>query len=474
LSTGGGGLAITSGEQGLTAGIVYGAATGTTDGGFGGFNKDLSDVLLVANGTLNYNALFAFGYKAIHEMSVLGKEMTSKFYNTSNFYSYYQGCSEGGREGWSQVQRYGTQFDGAAIGAPAFRQAFQQVLHLFSNVAELTQDYAPPPCELDQINNDTIAACDKLDGLEDGVVSRTDLCKLHYSANASIGNAYSCPASSGSGMAAAGSTSPATPAVNGTVSAKAASIANAIWKGLFDSQGRQAYVSFQPSATFSDAATTYNSSIGQYEVTASGIGVQYVNLFLKEIDSSSLSLTNVTYDTLRAWILEGMQKFADTLQTTWPDLEDFRANGGKVIHFHGESDFSIPAASSVIYHDSVRKIMYPNQGFNESYNSLHEWYRLFLVPGAGHCAPSTTQPNGPFPQNVLQSVIDWVENGVNPTMLNATVLQGSNKGTSAKLCGFPLRPQWPANDSSTMECVYDQDSIDSWLPTLDSIPLPVY
>lgn len=74
-----------------------------------------------------------FGYLSIHEMTVVGQGLTKNLYNIQNstsnstkLYSYYQGCSEGGRDGWSQVQRYQDQFDGAAIGAPAFRQAFQQ------------------------------------------------------------------------------------------------------------------------------------------------------------------------------------------------------------------------------------------------------------------------------------------------------------------------------------------------------------
>lgn len=57
--------------------------------------------------------------------------------------SLCQGCSEGGREGWSQGQRFADAYDGAAIGAPAFRFAFQQVQHLYSNVVEQTMDYYP-------------------------------------------------------------------------------------------------------------------------------------------------------------------------------------------------------------------------------------------------------------------------------------------------------------------------------------------
>lgn len=483
LATGGGGLAITSGQRGLGPGLAYGAAAATTDGGLGGWGSDLGRVLLRGGGALDHDALQAFGHRAIHEMSVLGGELTRKFYGSApeqRIFSYFHGCSEGGREGWSQVQRYGGQFDGVAVGAPAFRQAFQQVLHLFSAVVENARGYYPPPCELERIANDTIAACDGLDGRMDGVVGRTDLCKLRYDAGQSVGKPYSCDASAGSGGGAPPTTTMERrqfggggprPAAQGTVTAEAAAVAKDIWKGVFDSQGRQVYVSFQPSASFSDAATTFNATTGAYEATISGFGVQYVNLFLREVNSSSLSLANVTTDTLRGWMLEGMQKFSDTLQTTWPDLEDFHGAGGKVIHYHGESDDSVPAASSVMYHDAVRRTMYPGAPANESYAALDDWYRLFLVPGAGHCGPSALQPNGPFPQSVLQSLIDWVEEGINPTRLNATVLSGPSEGEEQKLCSFPLRPQW---NEEVMDCVYDQESIDSWLPTLDSIPVPVY
>ncbi len=468
LATGGGGLAITMGQNNLQPGIVYGAATVTTDGGFGSWRTDLSAVLLRANGTLNYEMLYSYAYTGVHEMSVLGKEFTRRFYKTERVYSYWQGCSEGGREGFSQVQRFGNLFDGAAIGAPALRQAFLQIMHLFPLVVETTRKYYPSPCELEQINNDTVAACDGLDGRVDGVVSRTDLCRLRYKASASVGKSYSCPASKGKGFP--GAAQPPAPAIQGTVSAEAVAVAEDIWRGLFDSHGRQIFPFIQPSAAFDDAATGYNNATGKYEALAAGFGVQFVNLFLNEIDSNYVSLSNITYDTLRGWILEGMQKFSNTLQTTWPDLTEFHEHGGKILHFHGEADPGIPAASSVIYHDAVRRTMYPSHGFNESYSSLNDWYRLFLVPGAGHCGPSVQQP-GPYPHDALASLIAWVEQGVNPTRLNATVISGPKRGAEEKLCSFPLRPLWK---DGVFECVYDQASIDSWTPKLDSIPVPVY
>ena len=430
-------------------------------------------MLLRANGTLNYEMLYSYAYTAIHEMGVLGKDLTRRFYATApeqKLYAYFQGCSEGGREGFSQVQRYATLFDGVAVGAPAFRQAFLQVMHLFPLVAMQKRDYYPPPCELDAVNNYTVRACDELDGRKDGVVSRTDLCKLHFHGGESRNEPYDCPAGRAAAFPGVPASGPAQPAAKGRVAWQAGAIAQDIWNGMWDSSNRQVYVSFQPTSSLGDAATTYNGATGRYEAVARGFGVQFVNQMLRQIDSGDLPLGNVTFDTLRGWILEGMQKFSNTVQTTWPDLTDFRAHGGKILHFHGEADGAIPAASSTIYHDAVRRTMYPGQGFNESHDALAEWYRLFIVPGAGHCGPSREQP-GPWPTNALESLIAWVEKGANPTRLNTTVAAGPNKGEAQRLCSFPLRPMWRGG---VMECEYDQNSIDSWLPRLDGIPVPVY
>lgn len=479
LSTGGGGYAINSGNGSLPGGIIYGAVAGATDAGFGSFDTNSDAVFLIQNGTVNWESLFMFGYQAIHELSAIGKEFTKQFFsmNDTKLYSYYQGCSEGGRDGWSQVQRYGDEWDGAITGAPAFRFSHQQVQHLYSNVVEQTLDYYPPPCELEKIVNETIAACDPLDGKTDGVVARTDLCKLYFNANTTIGEPYYCAATTATtGLAKAKRQQPsaATPAQNGTVTAKGVAVANEIINGLHDSQGRRVYLSYQPAASFADAATQYNSANDSWELEVNSMGAEFVVRYVQLLNASTLpNLDGVTYDTLKEWIIEGWHKYEDTLQTTLPDLTPFYEAGGKVLHFHGESDNSIPTASSVRYHESVRQIMYPGMSFNDSTAALNDWYRLFLVPGAAHCAPNTAQPNGPFPQTNLAVLIDWVENGVEPTTLNATVLQGENIGQNQQICAWPLRPLW-TNNGTVMECEYDQASINTWLYDFDAFKLPVY
>ena len=373
----------------------------------------------------------------------------------------------------SQVQRFAETYDGAIIGAPAFRYSFQQVNHLVTNIQEQTLGYAPPTCELERIVNATLEFCDPLDGKTDGVVSRTDLCALHFDLNTTVGLSYSCAAAAGNPRMGTS----ATPAQNGTVTEQGANLALTSLQGLKDSQGRQVYVPYQYGTNFVDGATTYDNATGKWAVSQSGLGGEWVERFLLLQNASALpTLENVTYDTLKDYMIYGYHTYGSVLQTTWPDLSSWNKAGNKILHYHGESDDSIPTASSVRYWESVRKYLYPELSYNASAEALSEWYKFYSVPGAAHCSTNANEPNGPWPQTNLAVMIEWVEKGVDPGRLNATHLLGEQVGEAAEpICAWPLRPLWSGNGtSSSMECVYDQTSLDTWYYELDGVGFEVY
>lgn len=472
LATGGGGYAVNEGNQSLPGGIFYGAVAGLTDAGFGASQSNTITQWLAANGTLNWHNIYMFGYQGIREMSELGKEFTKNFFSltqsNTTLYSYYQGCSEGGREGWSQVQRYENSFDGAVIGAPAFRWSFQQTQLLYPNVVEQTMGYYPPPCELQRIVNETIIHCDPLDGKVDGVVARTDLCYMHYDISTVEGQPYYCPAT----PALPGS--PATPVQQGNVTKEAIAVAKKMLEGLHDTHGRRVYFAPTPSAQFTEAQTGWNATSNEWGLSINSLGGVFVEVELNLLNGSNIpNLNGVTYDTLKDWIYKGMQRFQGVLETTWPDIKPYKEAGGKILMFHGESDWGIPTASSVRYWESVRKIMNPGKSYNESATAQNEFFRLFLVPGATHCAANPAEPNGPFPQTNLGVMIDWVENDVVPETLNGTILQGGNKGQNQQICAWPLRPVWTDN-ATNPECLYDQKSVNYWNYDLDAFDVPIY
>lgn len=481
---GGGGFSLSSDS---TGGLSYGAASGATDAGYDAFSQSYDEVVLYGNGSINWDATHMFGYQALGEMTQVGKALTSGFYSLDDkLYTYFEGCSDGGREGMSQVQRWGEEYDGVIAGAPAFRFAQQQVLHVYSSAVEKVLDYLPPPCELAKIVNATIAACDPLDGRTDGVVSRTDLCKLQFDLKSIVGEEYYCAEKNNTSLGfgfnkrqeltkrqAQGSTTSYQPAQEGTVTEEGVAVAEAIYGGLFNSEGQQAYLSWQIASELGDASTTYNSDTDAWELSIPSTGGEYVTKFVQLLDLDNLSdLDNVTYDTLVDWMQIGMIRYMDSLQTTLPDLTPFQSSGGKLLHYHGESDSSIPAASSVHYWQSVRSVMYADKSEEEAIAALQDWYQFYLVPGAGHCGSNSLQP-GPYPQDNMDIMIDWVENGIKPSRLNATVSSGTNEGEEQLLCQWPTRPLWSGN-SSDFSCVNDQESIDSWTYTFPAFKLPVY
>ncbi|KAJ6017477.1 tannase [Penicillium sp. IBT 35674x] len=468
-----------------TGGITYGAAGGATSAGYGALDGvTVDEVFLYGNGSINWDATYMFAYQALGEMTQLGKYITSGFYGTdAKIYTYYEGCSDGGRQGMSQVQRWGDEYDGVITGAPAFRYGQQQVNHLFSGVVEQTKGYYPPPCEMEKIVNATIKACDPLDGRTDGVISRSDLCKLNFNLTDIIGEEYYCAAETSTSLGfnfgkraivkrSDGTSTSYQPAQSGSVSAEGVAVAQAIYDGLFDSNGDRAYLSYQVGSTFTDAETEWNNNTQEWGLDIPSTGGEFVAMFIELQDLSNLSdLDGVTYDTLVGWMNEAMVRYMDSLQTTVPDLTTFQSHGGKLLHYHGESDPSVPTASSIHYWQSVRSIMYPGLSEKESLAKLRDWYQLYLIPGAAHCATNSLQP-GPYPEDNMETMIDWVENGIRPSRLNATVSSGEYSGETQRLCQWPSRPMWRSN--TTFDCVTDRKSYESWTYEFPAFKVPVY
>ncbi|KAF2853397.1 tannase and feruloyl esterase [Plenodomus tracheiphilus IPT5] len=482
---GGGGFSLSSDA---TGGLAYGAASGATAAGYDAFDYSYDEKVLYGNGSINWDATYAFAYVALGELTKIGKPLTQAFYgqNSTKLYTYFEGCSDGGREAMSQVQRWGEEYDGVVAGAPAFRFAQQQVLHVYPATIEHTMDYYPEPCALQKIVNATIAACDPLDGRTDGVISRTDLCKLNFNLSSLIGKSYYCAATTSSSLGfgfskrslskrqmGGGSQTSTKPAQNGTISAQDIAVAQGVYNGLHSSEGKRAYLSWQIGSDLGDADPTYNNATSSWELNIPSTGGEYVTKFIQLLDINNLdNLDGVTYDTLVEWMNTGMIRYLDSLQTTLPDLTRFQSSGAKLLHYHGESDPSIPSASSVHYWQSVRSIMYPKMTDAEAQQAMSEWYQFYLIPGAAHCGANSLQP-GPYPQDNMATIIDWVENGIKPSRLNATVSSGDYAGEVQRLCQWPARPLWSGN-STEFECVGDEASIASWTYSFDAFKLPVY
>jgi hypothetical protein len=120
--TGGGGFSVGFGALELAPLVAAGFSAAPTDGG----NLGASFVLLhnaLLDGHVNWPLLLNYGSRSIHDMSVVGKEVTQQFCGKSAEYSYFIACSNGGGEGYISAQKYPDDFDGILSSSPAINGA---------------------------------------------------------------------------------------------------------------------------------------------------------------------------------------------------------------------------------------------------------------------------------------------------------------------------------------------------------------
>lgn len=115
---------------------------------------------------MNWQLLQNFASIALDDMANLAKQVTKDFYGKAPKYSYWNGCSTGGRQGMIQAQRFPKNYDGILSAAPAINAASFLVTEIWGHVIMKKERYHPPACELDAITNAAIEACDELDGVK--------------------------------------------------------------------------------------------------------------------------------------------------------------------------------------------------------------------------------------------------------------------------------------------------------------------
>ncbi|EPE02473.1 tannase subunit [Ophiostoma piceae UAMH 11346] len=261
LANGGGGYTITTAERSLSAGLVYGTITGTTDGGFGSWTAQLVDVLLRGSGSLNYNVVNFYGYRATHEMSIIGKKLTSNFYSGPNAEAA-PGCTATAKAAPRVTARVGARLS---------------ALHLCGAVTEATHKYFPPNYELLCITRDAIDELSVLNGRIDVVASRSVFYKMHYDAETSVDKSYGCEATDGDNPFKP----PHSHAIEGVMFKKAAAIIGGLCRRFNETKLRSPY-----SSTFLPPPTSKTRT--------------------PPITRRHDTIAIITVDTLKTWILQGI------------------------------------------------------------------------------------------------------------------------------------------------------------------------
>ena len=241
---GGGGYAAGSIES-MSSQTALGYSTATTDAGRD-IDADSGDATLwalLSPGNVDQDLLLNFARRSLHDMTIVGKAISESFYDKPISYSYWNGCSTGGREGLTMAQYYPHDYDGILADAPAIQWSDFTLAQQWPFTAETNEDYVFSPCEQEAVSRVVVEACDGLDGLVDGIVSAPALCT--FSAQSLVGKQFSC-SMNGSSQ---------------TYSKKLVDVVDMIWQGPRTPENGFLWYGLPKGANFSDLAPNTNTSV---------------------------------------------------------------------------------------------------------------------------------------------------------------------------------------------------------------------
>lgn len=386
VGLGGGGFAGNVRLDASLPALIQGYATMQTDTGHSATEPWNTEWAVRDDGSTNVEGLIDFGHRSVHEMTVLGKTMADVYYGGAPKRSYFQGCSQGGRQGMVASQMYPQDFDGIISGAPAFNDVSRVSMSLISR-AFLPEAAKLSASQISQVNAAALAACDGLDGVGDGIISNPDACSWDPEELVCQGGGEAGACLSASQVAAVRSAYSDKRDPDGDVAAfglaRGSELSSFPWFMALkqDSQLETGYQNFASAAGF-PTDTDFNTN----DVIAS-----------HEAQKGSL------FDQLYV---------ADN-----PDLSEFVKEGGKLILWHGLYDQLLPPEPLIAYYQDMMRVTSETLAAESGLvGKVEDSVQLFTAVGVSHCLGGA----GPSTFDGLAVLDAWVEQDAKPTRIVAT------------------------------------------------------
>ncbi|KAI1866857.1 uncharacterized protein JN550_007404 [Neoarthrinium moseri] len=405
----------------MGAGVQYGFAIVSTDTGH---NSTTADIAWALN---NPEKKTDWGWRAFHGSVELGKQLTEAYYAARIAYSYYNGCSTGGRQGLKEVQMSPDSFDGVVVGAAAWYTS-----HLNPWVTKVGTYNLPfngtnhiDAALFPAMAREVIRQCDALDGLADGIVSLPSRCNPDYTT-------LSCSGPAGANRSACLTDAQIATAGNAYADYRAAASGELLYPGL--TPGCEAQWSLVLNQT-----------------STSPYGINYIRDFVYDDAEWDWTAYNDSVLEYAAQTDPGNATADDY------DISAFRGRGGKLIMYHGLADGLVPPKGSELYYQKTVEAM--GKG---NLSGVQDFFRYFEVPGMGHCYGSSVGAPWAFgggsqgsvlgtdvwsvpgfrnaEHDILLATMAWVENGTAVESVVATSWLGPYNASTPVLRQRPLCP----------------------------------
>ncbi|MBV9499534.1 MAG: tannase/feruloyl esterase family alpha/beta hydrolase [Acidobacteriaceae bacterium] len=408
LGVGNGGFAGSIDYRAMSGNLKRGYATAATDTGH---EADAADASWAYG---HPDRVIAFGYRALHETTANAKLLIQAFYGRAPEHSYFDSCSDGGREALIEAQRFPEDFDGILAGAPA--NAWN---HLLTAGLDVTRSVLANPAgyissnKLPAITSAVMKACGASDGVKAGFLNDPERCHFDASVLLCKGvESRSC------------------------LTAPQIASLKKIYTGGEDSRGHATFPGLVPGSEdpgWADWVLGFGPG--------GSFGNVYVENYFRYMVYNDPSWNVLTANVEKASHL-AVEKTARALDATDPDLHRFSDRGGKLILYHGWNDPAISPWATIAYYQSVVSKM--------GAQNAAKFVRLYMVPGVQHCfggpGPTsfgqlgTTTAKGPE-HGVYAALEAWVEDGTAPKTMIGTKYNGNEPAKGVQitrpLCAYP-------------------------------------
>jgi feruloyl esterase len=372
--------------------LVKGYAVASTDTGHAG--SSATAWMQNAQQVINY------GYLGVHDMTVNSKSVIRAFYGSQPHYSYFNGCSTGGKEGLMEAQRYPADYDGINIGGSAnFAQIHNRIEYVWNGQKTFGNAGTPlNAATLAIVNAAAVAACDANDGVIDGV----------------IGDPLTCNFDPGTLVCQQGQ-DPST-----CLTAAQVAAVEAVYQGPRNPKtGKEIYPGLEVGTERGWGSGT------------TGPGVSTADTFFKYMVYNNPSWDFRTFNFGKD-TKSTDDRFSNLIDAIDPDLTAFKNRGGKILQSHLWSSVVHPATRSIEYYEQV--VMEMSGGkpglSNADFDEPQDFYRLFMAPGG-------SGSKGPGTFDSMPYLEKWVEQGIAPKTITASHFTSGVVDRTRPLCPYP-------------------------------------
>jgi len=374
--------------------------------------------------TLDRQKMIDYAYRSVHLTVEAAKQITVAYYASPIQYSYFVGCSTGGRQALTAAQRFPADFDGILVGAPIHDYVGQSLY--FGWEARIMQRAAISAEQLEILAAAVYEKCDGSDGLEDGIIENPPACAFDPETDLPI-----CEGSS---------------AGKDCFTKDQIDALKKVYEGppFFPGRvvGAEVFMERQ-NGRFSPWQRIIEPNVNRF-----------AEPFLKYM---AFEVPDTTYDWRTFDFVDDLSKvewLRRIIDATNPDLSRFRDRGGKMLMYFGWADPALSPLRGVRYYEAVLDEMGP---------STTDFFRLFMVPGMFHCGGSVgvnrLEYDGDQDAWFTNYLEAWVEEDVPPEQLLGLRIEQDSVLWSRPICMYPRLARYTgrgdSNDAINFECVDD-------------------